>query len=82
MIGTKCTVICNLINTHTDTHKPTHEEDQGAEDAPILGYANASRLGGRYAGGIEPIPLRGNTRGTCGLRAGQLVGGPGSRDCR
>ena len=50
-----CAVMCNLINTHTHTH--THTQ-HGEEDTPMLGYADARRLGGRYAGRIDPIPLR------------------------
>ena len=52
MTGPDCAVMCNLINTHTHIHI------HGEEDTPMLGYADARRLGGSYAGRTEPIPLR------------------------
>ena len=47
----------------------------------MLGYADARRLGGRYAGRTDLIPLRWRTRRIFGRQAGQLDGGQVSRDC-
>ena len=48
-----CAVMCNLINTHTHTHT-----QNGEDDTPMLGEADARRLGERYAGSTDLIPLR------------------------
>ena len=47
----------------------------------MLGQALARRLGRRYAGMTEPIPLGGLTRRMYALHAGQVEGGQGPRDC-
>ena len=52
-----CAVMCNLINTHTHTHTHTHTEHE-EKDTPMLGYADARRLGGRYVERTDLIPLR------------------------
>ena len=65
--------MCNLINTHTHTQN-------GEEDTPMLGQADARRLGGRYAGWTDLIPLWLYTRQMCAPYADQFDGGQRPRD--
>ena len=53
MAGPDCVVMCNLINTRPHAHT-----QHGEEDTPMLGLVDARRLGGRYAGKTDLIPLR------------------------
>ena len=64
--------MCNLINTHTHTY--THTQ-HGEEDTSMLGQAEARRLGARYAGRADIIPLRRRTRRMCAPHADQFDGG-------
>ena len=52
-----CAVMCNLINIHTYIHTYIHMPGRD-EDMTMLGQADARRLGGRYAGRTDVIPLR------------------------
>ena len=58
MAGSDCAVMCNLIYTHAHTQ-------HGEEDTPMLGLADARRLGGRYAGRTGLIPLSGDVPVEC-----------------
>ena len=59
MTGPDYAVMCNLVNTHTHaTHTHTTHKHHGEEDTPMLGQADATRLGGRYAESTDLIPLR------------------------
>ena len=45
------------FNKYTHTHTHTHTPN-GEDGTSMLGYADARRFGGRYAGRTESIPLR------------------------
>ena len=62
------TYICNLINIHTYVHTHIHTH------TPMLDQADARRLGGKYAGRKDLIPLRWRTCRMCASHAGQFDG--------
>ena len=65
MTGPDCAVMCNLINIHTyilhtyiHTSPHAHARPGREEDMPMLGQADARRLGGRHAERTDLIPDR------------------------
>ena len=60
MTGPECAVMYNLINTPPPSYTHTHSDARPGREGDMarLGQANARRLGGRYAGRTDLIPLR------------------------